>query len=60
MLPQERLQKTVLRLKLTMQSGKCMSKQTEGSAIVMGETTENMGSLKKTENIKKYSYLKNM
>ena len=31
-------------LKLTMQSGKCMTKKTERSTIVMGEITENMGS----------------
>ena len=30
-----------------MQSGKYMTKKTERSTIVMGETTENMGSLKK-------------
>ena len=31
-------------LKLTMQSGQCMTKKTERSTIVMGEITENMGS----------------
>ena len=35
---------TQCHLKLTMQSGKCMTKRTERSTIVMGETTENMGS----------------
>ena len=43
---------TQSQLKLTMQSGKCMSMQTEGSTIVMGETTENMGSF-----FKKYYHL---
>ena len=36
--------RTLGHLKLTMQSGKCMTKRTERSTIVMGETTENMGS----------------
>ena len=40
-----RLQKTrpLSHLKLTIQSGKSMTKRTERSTIVMGETTENMG-----------------